>query len=236
VVITSAVFGLTTVGSAGVALGAAGPIGHSPAGKVVRDAPTAVSVTFDEPLRAGGARMRVLTKEGDVGVGQVTTGRRTLRRELRANAPAGSYTVQWTAVSAKGRKMSGSFSFTAARSKGAAVITSSPVPSPRVTVAVRPTAQPASAPPTSAGPTGTAGAGTSPSATPAWISGSGSLGTPEPTNSAVAALPADGSDHSGSDRSVSTGFTAVPLTVGGLLVLAAGLVSLFHRPRLNRSA
>ena len=130
-VITSAVFGLTTVGGAGLAIAAPGPIGYSPAGKVVAKVPTAVSVTFRQPLRPGGARMRVLSSDREVGSGRVTTGSKTLRRELQLDAPAGKYVVEWEAFSTKGRKMTGRFSFIAARGNGEVVRTSSPVPSPR---------------------------------------------------------------------------------------------------------
>jgi methionine-rich copper-binding protein CopC len=240
VVITSAVFGLTTVGSAGAALAGSGTVGFSPSAKVVAHAPTAVSVTFKEALRGGGARMRILTADGDVGTGRVTTGKKTLRRELREGAPPGDYTVVWQAVSVKGRKMSGTFSFKAARSNGE-VARTSPVPSPRTTApATDPTPTPDAAPtedPIATAeviePSGTPGPSGTP-AEPEWISGSDPIWTPEPTPTATdGVLSAGGSGHSGPDRSVSTGFTAVPLAVGGLLVLAAGMVSLVHRPRLR---
>src|SRR5689334_15562709 len=99
-VITSAVFGLTTVGGAGAAFAVSDTVGFSPAAKVVRIAPMAVSVTFREPLRARGAQLRVLTADGDVGIGRVSTGQKTLRRALRVGAPAGDYIVEWKAVSA----------------------------------------------------------------------------------------------------------------------------------------
>src|SRR6187549_475615 len=82
VVVASAVLGLATVGSAGVAGAAGREIGHSPANPVVQIAPMAVSVTFDGPLRGRGARMQVLNGGVDVGLGAVTTSAKTLRREL----------------------------------------------------------------------------------------------------------------------------------------------------------
>ena len=71
-------------------------------------------------------------------------------------------------------------------------------------------------------------------ATPEWIAGSDPLWT-ESTDmpSAISAGKSAGAGQAGTDRGVSTGFTAVPLTVGGLLVLAAGMVSLVNRPRLR---
>ena len=215
-VIASAVFGVTTVGSAGAAL-AASTIGTSPSAKVVSRAPMAVSVTFKEPLRGSGARIRVLSVDGDVGAGKVSTGQKTLRRDLRLGAPAGKYTVVWTAVSADGQKMSGQFSFQAARSNGEAELGRDPFASAEQ---VSPTPEPSGAP--------------VPSGTPEWISGPGSIWTASPTTTHTpGALSAAGSGGSGADRSVSTGFTAIPLAVGGLLVLAAGMVSLINRPRLR---
>lgn len=224
VIITSAVFGLTTMGSAGVAVAASDTVGFSPAAEVVSRAPVAVSVTFREPLRSSGAELRVLSEDGDVGTGKITTSQKTLRRSLRLGAPGGKYIVEWKAVSAKGKRMTGTFTFTAARGNGE-VERTSPVPSPPV--ATEPTARAAAVARPSAPPSGT----------PGWISGSDPIWTPQPTptpaHSLGGALSA-GSGHSGGpDPTVSTGLTAVPLAVGGLLVLAAGLVSLINRPRLR---
>jgi methionine-rich copper-binding protein CopC len=255
VVITSAVFGLTTVGSAGVAM-AADPIGVSPAAKVVFRAPMAVSVTFKEPLRGTGAWMRIVTEDGDVGTGKVTTSQKTLKRELRLGAPPGKYTVEWTAISAKGQKMSGSFTFRAARSNGK-VGRTSPVPSPPVasppaadpsvtssamagppestsSVVGPPVARPPFGTEATPDPSATTEVSASAEAVPEWIAGSDPLWTDaNDTPSAISAGRGGGSGHAGTDGGVSTGFTAIPLTVGGLLVLAAGMVSLFNRPRLR---
>ena len=237
VIITSAVFGLTTVGGTGPAFAASLEIGHSPANAVVSKAPAAVSVTFREPLRRGGARMRVLSAGAEVGVGEVTTAAKTLRRELRAGAPGGPYLVEWTAVSAKGKKMTGRFRFTAAR--GAEVVGSAvapPAPSPAVSPTRTPTPPEVSPTPLpSPTPTASSTHVVEPSrptqtGTPSWITGEHPVWTPQPTAS-VGALSV-GSSGDG-DSSVSTGFTAIPLAMGGLLVLAAGMVSLVHRPRLR---
>jgi methionine-rich copper-binding protein CopC len=232
-VITSAVFGLTTVGGAGMAIAAPGPIGFSPAGKVVAKVPTAVSVTFRQPLRAGGARMRVLSSDREIGTGKVTTGSKTLRRELQLDAPAGKYVVEWEAFSTKGRKMTGRFSFIAARGNGEVVRTSSPVPSPRRSLEQSPSPL-AVVPSSSASSLRPVPSSSPTSVSPEWISGSDPVWTPRPTPTHSAVARADGgSTRSGPDSSVSTGFTVVPLAVGGLLVLAAGMVSLFNRPRLR---
>jgi methionine-rich copper-binding protein CopC len=243
VIITSAVFGLTTMGSAGIAVAASDTVGVSPSAKVVAVAPTAVSVTFREALRSGGAQLRVLSADGEVGTGKVTTGQKTLRRSLRLGAPQGSYTVEWKAVSVKGKRMSGSFTFFAARSNGE-VKQSSPVPSPPVTTEAVPdptaSAQVIDPNGPTAGPTASAvepttvvtPAATSQSSGPEeWITGTDPIWTPQPTVTGV--LSAGGSGRSGSDPSVTTGLTAIPLAVGGLLVLAAGMVSLVNRPRLR---
>jgi copper resistance protein C len=237
-VITSAVFGLTTVGSAGAAFAVSDTVGISPAAKVVKIAPMAVSVTFREPLRARGAQMRVLTADGDVGIGRVSTGQKTLRRAIRVGAPAGDYIVEWKAVSARGQKMTGTFRFKAARGNGepADSTPTGPSPEPRVSASAsgspivsasgRPSPSASGEPVITVEPMPSS----DPSGTPAWISGSAPIWTPSPT--ALAAGPGQGADG-GSARGVSTGFTAVPLALGGLLVLAAGMVSLVNRPRLR---
>lgn len=234
-VITSAVFGLTTVGSAGAALAVSDTVGFSPAAKVVKIAPMAVSVTFREPLRARGAQMRVLTADGDVGIGRVSTGQKTLRRALRVGAPAGDYIVEWKAVSARGQKMTGTFRFKAARGNGepaAGPVESTPTePSPMVSATGSPSVSATGGPVITVEPVPSS----DPAGTPAWISGSDPIWTPSPTPTALAAGSghSSGSGSSGSARGVSTGLTAIPLAVGGLLVLAAGMVSLVNRPRLR---
>jgi methionine-rich copper-binding protein CopC len=253
-VITSAVFGLTTVGSAGAAFAVSDTVGVSPAAKVVKIAPMAVSVTFREPLRARGAQMRVLTADGDVGIGRVSTGQKTLRRALRVGAPAGDYIVEWKAISARGQKMTGTFRFKAARGNGEPVTgpvdstASGPSPEPMVSASASGLPSATGSPSVSASASASVPASgepvitvepmpsSDPSGTPAWISGSAPIWTPSPTATAIAAGSGHGSAHGsdgGSARSVSTGFTAVPLALGGLLVLAAGMVSLVNRPRLR---
>jgi methionine-rich copper-binding protein CopC len=234
VIITSAVFGLTTVGGTGPAFAASLEIGHSPANPVVSRVPTAVSVTFREPLRRGGAQMRVLSAGAEIGVGEVTTAAKTLRRELRAGAPGGPYLVEWTAVSAKGKKMSGRFRFTAAR--GAEVV-GAPTPAPSVT-STPAVVEPGRPTPTL--PTPTFSVTSTPAVvetgrptqtgTPSWITGERPVWTSQPTASVAAVSVGSSGDD---DSSVSTGFTAIPLAMGALLVLAAGMVSLVHRPRLR---
>jgi methionine-rich copper-binding protein CopC len=117
--VAAAGLGLSLMGSGPTAFAAAadrqdtGPIGYSPARDVVQFAPYAVSVTFGTALRDSGASMSIRTKAGEVGQGKVSTSARTLRRAVETGAPNGSYTIEWKAVAVDGRKMSGTFGFTA---------------------------------------------------------------------------------------------------------------------------
>ena len=241
VVITSAVFGLTTIGGAGAAIAVAEPVGTSPSADVVSRAPMAVSVTFDQPLRSRGARMRVITTAGEVGKGKVSTDDRTLRRDLKVGAPGGPYTVEWRAVSASGHKMSGSFTFTAARGNAQVPLQrTSPdavtrpgaarqAPAPVRTSAARtpgPTPTPSPTPSPTSAPS-------EPSPTPSmsWGSSPGSVWSTGPSWVEGGQAMRDGSANAGNgdDDGGWPGFAAVPLAVGALLVVAAGLVSLVNR-------
>jgi methionine-rich copper-binding protein CopC len=232
-IIISAVLGLTSISGASAALATSDWVGISPAAPVVFRAPMAVSVTFREPLRAGGAQIRVLTVDGDVGAGEISTDRKTLRRALRSNTPAGKYTVRWQAYSADGRKMSGDFSFQAARGN-VEVTRTSPIPSPTVWTEPSPDPIPTAEIVDPGKLSETAGPSADPmsSQTPGWITASDPVWTPQPTATVVALAPG-GSGGATSDRAVSTGFTVIPLAVGGFLVFAAGMVSVVNRPRLS---
>lgn len=217
--VAAAAFGLAMVGGTGVAVAAGDLVGTSPATEVVARAPLAVSVTFSKPLRPDGAQLSVLSAVGDVGTGKVTTSAKTLRRQLKIGSPSGDYRVEWKAVSADGKPMSGAFSFTAARSNGEPVITlepsitADPAAEPTVTVTAEPTmtTHPATTPPPTTPP---------PSSTPA-----ASTAAAVPVSAPPPAPPVD--------SSVSSGFTLVPLVVGALLVLAAGLIAKFNKPHLH---
>jgi methionine-rich copper-binding protein CopC len=206
VLIAAAALGLTLVGSAGagVAAGSVTPIGFSPATGVVARAPMAVSVTFDQPLRADGAQVQVLTAKHEVGSGAVTTSHNTLRRQLQRGAPQGDYTIRWTAMLADGQPTSGEF--TAARGNAEPVAPPEPTPTPSATPNPTPSAtpNPTQTPPGTAEPTA------------------------DPTESPAAAAP-----KPPTHRDMSSGFTIVPLTVGALLVLAAGLIARFNKPHLR---
>jgi methionine-rich copper-binding protein CopC len=196
--ITAAAFGLTMVGGTGVAF-AGDLVGISPAKAVVSRAPMAVSVTFAKPLRSDGAQLLILTSAGDVGLGRVTTAAKTLRRQLRLGAPGGAYIVQWKAVSANGRRMSGSFTFAAARGNGEPKQLSTPFATPTATPE----------------PTVSVDAAQTPSSTV--------LAAPVVVPPGPAAA----------ERTVSSGFTVIPLAVGAILVLAAGLISMLNKPHLH---
>jgi copper resistance protein C len=204
--IAAAAFGLAMVGGTGIAVAAGDQVGTSPAADVVTRAPLAVSVTFSKPLRPDSAQMLVLTAVGDVGTGKVTTSARTLRRQLKIGSPPGDYRVEWRAISADGRPMSGAFTFFAGHSNAEPQIT--PEPTVTVTVTAEPTMTtppPSTAPPSSTAP---------------------------PPSTAPASVPAP-PPAPPTDRSVSSGFTLVPLIVGALLVLAAGLIAKFNKPHLH---
>jgi methionine-rich copper-binding protein CopC len=209
------------IGSAGMAVAAADPSSvTSPSTDVVAHAPLAVSVTFAKPLRAAGASLLVLSPIGDVGQGRVTTNSRTLRRELRVGAPSGQYTIVWRAQTAKGHKMSGSFSFIAARGNSEEVT-------------LTPSAHPGSGISSEPGPSTSASSVAGPVVSTPGVVVTAVTPTASPSASASAVVVAGAGDgpQRGSGRSVSSGFTVVPLTVGALLVLAAGLIARRNRPR-----
>jgi copper resistance protein C len=191
---------------AGPAAAGAGAVGFSPATDVVAKAPMAVSVTFAVPLRAQGAQLRVIGANGDdLGRGRLTTDHKTLRRQLRLGAPGGNYAIRWSAVSASGHRMSGAFSFTAARGNG-------PASSKPSSVGGEPT------PAVQQFPPGAAAASEGPAVQP-----DATLGEAAP----VAVRPA----HQIKDHGKPGGLPVIPLAVGALLVLAAGLVARLNRRR-----
>jgi copper resistance protein C len=227
--------GLTLIG--GPASAHSQEIGTSPATRVVARAPLAVSVTFDRPVRSPGIVMEVLGPGGvDFGTGQSSVYRKTtVRRDMKLGSPAGAYTVTWAVVSEDGHQQSGSFEFTAARANTAPLTTQAP----SVVAPTTPTAS-----------TGVAGAGGAPGKT---------SGAPQESARTTATAPARASlppfvqpapsligsdsevrgalgepgtatngEDGGSSRSV---FTYLPLGLGAVLVVAAGLVSLVTRRR-----
>jgi methionine-rich copper-binding protein CopC len=183
-------------------------IGTSPGTRVVARLPLAVSVTFDEPLRPRGVAMRVIGRDGlDYGDGAATVYRATtLRRDIRVGAPNGPYTVTWEAVAADGHRQTGSFGFIAAHSNATLAPTSAPSESARTA-----SVTPSPLLPTSQSPL-------APRTDPHSDSGlRGALGSEQ--------------NSGGDDESSRSLFTYLPLGLGAVLVVAAGLVSLVTRRR-----
>ncbi len=202
--VAGAGLGASLIGAAGTAFADSpdsGVIGVSPAREVVQFAPNAVSVTFSTPLRKSGASMSIRTKDGDVGDGAVSTGSRTLRRDLVTGSPNGFYTVDWSAVAQDGRKLSGTFSFTAGHPNNDPLITGVPAPTPSASTSTE-------TPPT-------------PDASPtkdSWADDGDSVAVAAPSN-----------DEPPSNGGSSYGFPLVAMALGALLVIASGLVSRRHR-------
>jgi copper resistance protein C len=260
--LATVVVGLSLVaGTAGGSAFAAAsdPIGYSPAKDVVAVAPLAVSITFGQRLRSSGASLKVIAATGeDVGKGPIGTSHRTLRRDLQLGAPGGDYTIKWTAVSAGGHKMSGGFSFTAARSNVAgrsgtgtpsqgapsqgapsqgapsqgapsAVASSSTGGTPLPTDDATPATSPSTAG-RSATPAQTPTSDTSPSSpTPTGSPTAGLITASRPTWVSQAGPARPGASSGLKNRGLPGGFTAVPLAVAGLLMLSAALVARLKR-------
>jgi copper resistance protein C len=222
--------GLTLLGG-GTASAHSQEIGTSPATRVVARAPLAVSVTFDQPLRPTGIVMQVLGPGGvDFGQGRSTVFERTtLRREMKMNSPAGAYLVRWAMVSMDGHQQSGQFEFTAARGNAAVLAT------PTTPGSGGPSGVPSGAPSAVTG------------ASPAVTDSARPFGPPSPTpllgpgqtGSLPGALPApkgDVLDQRGDGVGSRSVFTYLPLGLGAVLVVAAGLISLVGRRRVDPPA
>ncbi|MBT0769699.1 copper resistance protein CopC [Kineosporia sp. J2-2] len=178
-------------------------IGFSPARQVVQFAPYAVSVTFSTPLRESGASMSIRTVDGEVGTGKVVTRAATLRRSVIEGAPNGVYTIEWEAVAKNGRKMAGTFGFTAGHPNDDPLITGVPAAS-----------SPESSPESSAG-----AAGGSPAVKDPWAD----------DGDAVVVAPAPADDGSVPEGRSPYRFPLLAFGLGSLLVIASGLVSRRHR-------
>ena len=213
--VAGAGLGLSLTGTAFADTGDPGPkaeIGRSPFREVVQFAPNAVSVTFNTALRESGASMSIMTKNGEVGEGKVFTSARTLRRSLVVGAPNGPYTVDWQAVAEDGRKLSGTFSFTAGHPNDDPLLAGGPSPE---------TTEPEKRPQPSASsvPAPSVTVTASPSVKDAWA-----------YDDEASVAPAGVDREPPSNGGASYGFPLLALGVGSLLVLAAGLVSRRHRP------
>jgi methionine-rich copper-binding protein CopC len=180
----------------------------SPAASVVARAPEAVSVTFSGAIAQDGAELRIFGPDGEVGAAQPQVQGNAIRRPLDRDVPKGEYEVVWEVRSAAGQKLSGSFSFTAARGHGAGA-DEEPEPTAEPTEAM-PTEQSETEPTVALGP----GAGEP---------GAGQPGAGEPQAGPVAGTALSGQ------------YMVVPIALGAGLVLASalvGLISTGRRPEL----
>ncbi len=220
----AAAAGLALLGSAGLASAAAKnpqPIGFSPM-SVAMTVPRAVSVTFAAPVKAGGASLTVIAENGDdIGRGKVRTGGKALTRNVSAKAARGHYRLVWKAVLKNGPKVHGSHEFVlnipapASGPAGQPIPSDSPSPS-EVVATPDPTPSPRATP--------------TPSSSASSPSPQGTL-TPSVRPGTTLAAAAPGDSHSGDhDGGVSSGFTVIPLAVGAVLVIVAGLIARFNRP------
>jgi methionine-rich copper-binding protein CopC len=98
---------------------------------MVRSAPRAVVLTFDEPAIAKGSQVVVAGPSGQVQQGQPRLVDNTITEDVQPGAPAGAYTVAWRFTSANGHPVSGAFSFSARAAATQPPIT--PQPSPAAT-------------------------------------------------------------------------------------------------------
>jgi methionine-rich copper-binding protein CopC len=116
------------------------------AGSKVSSVPTAVSLTFNEPVLGVGSRVEVIGPDGDVVAGRPKVVDTVVKVAVRDAAPAGKYTVKWRVTSADGHPISGTFTFRAAEPAGTPPGTPSPAPGGEAVAT--PSAAPATVPPT----------------------------------------------------------------------------------------
>jgi methionine-rich copper-binding protein CopC len=223
----AAAAGLALLGSAGLASAAAKnpqPIGFSPM-SVAMTVPEAVSVTFAKSVKAGGASLTVIAENGDdIGRGKVRTGGNALTRNVSGKAVRGHYRLVWKAVLKNGQKVHGSHEFVLNIPAPASGPAGQPIPSDSPSPA-EVVATPDPTPSTRADPTPSSSTGSTGSPSPqGTLSPAGRPGT-------TLAAAAPGDSHSGDhDGGVSSGFTVIPLAVGAVLVIVAGLIARFNRP------
>ncbi|MGA0122146.1 MAG: copper resistance protein CopC, partial [Gaiellales bacterium] len=79
---------------------------------ILAEQPMAVQLTFNEPVEAVGAQIRVIAPDGeDFADGEPTASGRTLSILVRDGMPEGTATVAWSAISVDGHRISGAFAF-----------------------------------------------------------------------------------------------------------------------------
>ncbi len=103
-----AALAVPTSASAHAALVAESPVADS----VLERPPTAIDLTFTEPVNAIGARVQIIAANGKhYERGAPTVRDRTLSAGLDPALPAGTTTVAWSAISDDGHRVSGAFTF-----------------------------------------------------------------------------------------------------------------------------
>jgi methionine-rich copper-binding protein CopC len=190
--------GLVVTGLAGLSVALAGPasahdelVSSSPASGATVAAPTALTLTYSEPLVATGYRVVVRGPGGQVG-GNVGLAGTRLVDQFASPLPAGPYDVVWRVVSADGHPISGRLSFT-----------------------VRGTATPSGST-ASAAPTTPATSSTAPSTT----SSAAAAPSPTPTSSTSSAssAPAAPASSGGRSRLLTVALIAAVLAAGAALL------------------
>jgi methionine-rich copper-binding protein CopC len=80
---------------------------------VVAEAPSQLTMHFDNQFNPSSSKVRVLNESGDVmsSATEASADHRTLSAELKPLAP-GQYFVKWSALSQDGERTMGAFSFT----------------------------------------------------------------------------------------------------------------------------
>jgi hypothetical protein len=170
---------LLTVVAAGLALlgpGASPAAAHDelvasvPAPDATVPAPDAVKLQLSAPPQALGTRVTVTAPDGTaVEAGEPVLQGSTVRQPLRADLPAGSYTVSWQVTSSDGHPLTGTFGFVVATP---AVVPPGATPAPETAAPAPPAPDTgAPAPGTAAAPQPASGSGV-PSA---WLAGGGLL-------------------------------------------------------------
>ena len=122
-------------------------------GKTVRTPTSSVVLTFAEPAIKTGTRVLVTGPDGSVTDGHPQLVGARVEQDLKAELPAGEYTVEWRVSSADGHPISGRFSFTVRTGTLAdESVTPTPSTSPTAPPASTPASTPAGAPTVSATP------------------------------------------------------------------------------------
>ncbi|SFO75617.1 hypothetical protein SAMN05660464_0992 [Geodermatophilus dictyosporus] len=164
-------------------------VGSVPAAGATVPAPAQVELQLSAPAQALGTQVLVSGPDGAaVSEGPAALAGSTVVQPLRADLPAGGYTVEWRVTSSDGHPLEGAFSFTvtgpatAAPTAGRPPSTAPPAaPAPAAPAAADPaTSDPAASDPAASDPAASdpaasgadgAGAGVS----PAWLAGGGLL-------------------------------------------------------------